>query len=49
MELLRDAGVVKQLANILKTNNAACKSVGQPFLQQLTRIYMDMLNVYKVS
>lgn len=40
---------MKQLANIVKTNVAVCKSVGAPFICQLTRIYMDLLNVYKVT
>lgn len=45
---LRDQETVKQLMNILKTNVSACKSVGHPFVIQLGRIYLDMVNVYKV-
>ncbi|CAB1343937.1 unnamed protein product, partial [Coregonus sp. 'balchen'] len=30
-----------------KTNVRACKAVGHPFVIQLGRIYLDMLNVYK--
>ena len=48
VDILKDAEVVKQLANILKTNVRACKSLGHPFVTQLGRIYLDMLNVYKV-
>ncbi|CAH8670042.1 unnamed protein product [Dicrocoelium dendriticum] len=48
MELLKDPEVVRQLCNILKTNHSACKSIGQPYLVQLGRIYLDMLNVYKI-
>ena len=44
---LRDIEVVKQLGNILKTNVRGCKSVGHPFVTQLGRIYLDMLNVYR--
>jgi len=32
----------------LKTNVRACTAVGHPFVIQLGRIYLDMLNVYKV-
>ncbi len=39
---------MKQLANILKTNVRACQAVGTPYISQLGRIYLDMLNVYKV-
>lgn len=39
---------VKQLASILKTNVRACKAIGHPYVVQLGRIYLDMLNVYKV-
>lgn len=44
---LRDIEVVKQLGNILKTNVQGCKSIGHPFVTQLGRIYLDMLNVYR--
>ncbi|XP_063606328.1 exportin-1-like [Penaeus indicus] len=48
VDILKDSDVVKQLANILKTNVRACKALGHPFVTQLGRIYLDMLNVYKV-
>ncbi|XP_072023623.1 exportin-1-like [Amphiura filiformis] len=44
--ILQDHEHVKQLASILKTNVRACKAVGHPFVTQLGRIYLDMLNVY---
>ena len=47
MDILKDAETVKQLGSILKTNVRACKAVGHPFVIQLGRIYLDMLNVYK--
>jgi exportin-1 len=46
--ILKDPEIVKQLANIIKTNVRACQAVGYPYLNQLGRIYLDMLNVYKV-
>ena len=36
------------MGNILKTNVRACKALGYPYVSQLGRIYLDMLNVYKV-
>lgn len=40
---------VKQMANIMKTNVAACQSIGSPFIVQIARIFMDMLNVYRAT
>nr|AYG77763.1 exportin [Dugesia japonica] len=48
IEILQNPDVVKQIVNILKTNYSACKSLGASYVQQLSHIYMDMLNVYKV-
>lgn len=48
VDVLKDPDAVKQLGNILKTNYRACKSLGHPYVTQLGRIYLDMLNVYKV-
>lgn len=39
--------VIKHLTNIIKTNVAACSSTGHPFVIQLGKIYLDLLNVYK--
>lgn len=39
---------VKQLGSILKTNVRACKALGHAYVSQLGRIYLDMLNVYKI-
>ncbi|XP_032830122.1 exportin-1-like isoform X2 [Petromyzon marinus] len=47
VDILKDAETVKQLGNILKTNVRACRAVGHPFVVQLGRVYLDMLNVYK--
>ncbi|VDL99193.1 unnamed protein product [Schistocephalus solidus] len=46
--VLKDIETVKQLCNILKTNLSSCKALGHPYLIQLCRIYLDMLNVYKL-
>ncbi|XP_078491532.1 exportin-1 [Ciona intestinalis] len=47
VDVLKDPPTVKQLGSILKTNVRAGKAVGHSFVQQLGRIYLDMLNVYK--
>ncbi|KAG8223595.1 hypothetical protein J437_LFUL004116 [Ladona fulva] len=47
VDVLKEQDAVKQLANILKTNVRACKALGHPYMLQLGRIYLDMLNVYK--
>eukprot|EP00123_Amoebidium_parasiticum_P017948 comp24043_c0_seq2/m.43098 comp24043_c0_seq2/g.43098 ORF comp24043_c0_seq2/g.43098 comp24043_c0_seq2/m.43098 type:complete len:1076 (-) comp24043_c0_seq2:246-3473(-) len=38
---------IKQVINVLKTNVAACSSIGQSFVIQLGRIYMDLLSLYR--
>ncbi|XP_065173281.1 exportin-1 [Atheta coriaria] len=48
VDVLKEVEVVKQLASILKTNVRACKALNHPYVVQLGRIYLDMLNVYKV-
>ena len=46
VDVLKDHEAVKQLGSILKTNVRACKALGHPYVLQLGRIYLDMLNVY---
>ncbi|KAF9188580.1 Karyopherin transporter [Haplosporangium sp. Z 767] len=38
---------LKILASVLKTNVAACGSIGAGYFSQLGRIYLDLLGVYK--
>lgn len=47
MDVLNNPENIKILGNILKTNVAACSSVGAPFITQIGRIYMDLLGLYK--
>ena len=47
-ECLKPQEVIKNLGNILKTNTSACVSLGQPFQNQMSTIYADVLNVYKL-
>ena len=48
VEYLKDPAVIKNLANILRTNVGVCTSLGQPFVTQLKLIFVDMLHVYKL-
>ncbi|KAJ8917645.1 hypothetical protein NQ315_005092 [Exocentrus adspersus] len=48
VDILKEIDIVKQLASILKTNVRACKALNHAYVLQLGRIYLDMLNVYKV-
>lgn len=45
--ILENPDTIKMLGNILKTNVSACVSIGGAFYPQITRIYMDMLALYK--
>lgn len=38
----------KNLLNILKTNVACCKAAGNPFITQLSRLYIDLLSLYRI-
>jgi exportin-1 len=46
---LQDADIIKIVGNIMKTNVAACGSVGSYFYPQVGRIYFDMLTMYRAS
>ncbi|EON68851.1 exportin-1 [Coniosporium apollinis CBS 100218] len=47
--ILQDGETIKVIGNIMKTNVAACSSVGSYFYPQIGRIYMDMLTMYRAS
>lgn len=49
VSVITTPNVVKNIAHILKTNVAACKSIGIGFFSQLKRIIRDMLGVYQVT
>ncbi|EAT87494.2 hypothetical protein SNOG_05103 [Parastagonospora nodorum SN15] len=44
-----DSEVIKIVGNIMKTNVAACGSIGSYFYPQIGRIYFDMLTMYRAS
>lgn len=45
--VLHNPDTLRSLSNILKTNISACRSIGPAFAAQLSRIYMDMLSLYR--
>lgn len=45
--ILQDAETIKIVGNIMKTNVAACSSIGSYFYSQIGRIYHDMLHMYR--
>ncbi|RMZ76206.1 hypothetical protein DV737_g4927, partial [Chaetothyriales sp. CBS 132003] len=47
--ILQDANTIKVIGNIMKTNVAACTSIGSYFYTQIGRIYHDMLSMYRAS
>lgn len=47
--VLQDGETIKVIGNIMKTNVAACSSIGSYFYSQIGRIYNDMLNMYRAS
>ena len=47
MDVLSSMDNIKILANVLKTNVAACTSIGPFYLPQIARIFLDMIGLYK--
>ncbi|OJD27462.1 hypothetical protein ACJ73_01152 [Blastomyces percursus] len=47
--ILEDPETIKIIGNIMKTNVAACSSIGSFFDSQIGRIYHDMLNMYRAT
>ncbi|KAK5116681.1 Exportin-1 [Meristemomyces frigidus] len=48
-QILHSSDTIKVIGNIMKTNVAACSSIGSYFYPQIGRIYMDMLTMYRAS
>ncbi|KAI0041543.1 hypothetical protein FA95DRAFT_1683146 [Auriscalpium vulgare] len=47
MDVLNNPENLRILSNVLKTNVAACTSIGSFFLPQIALIYLDMLGLYR--
>lgn len=48
-DILRQTEIVRNIQNILQTNVSVCSSLGQPFVSQMSNIYLDTLNVYRYA
>ncbi|KAL6541435.1 Exportin-1 [Orobanche gracilis] len=48
VEFLKDPDVIRAVLNILQTNTSVASSLGTYFLPQITLIFLDMLNVYRM-
>lgn len=46
---LQDGERIKIIGNIMKTNVAACSSIGSYFYPQVGRIFHDMLSMYRAT
>lgn len=46
---LSDGETIKVVGNIMKTNVAACSSIGSYFYPQIGKIYHDMLSMYRAT
>ncbi len=46
-EVFKNTETLKSLSNVLRSNVMACQSIGPAFSIQISRIYMDMLSLYR--
>ncbi|XP_010506498.1 PREDICTED: protein EXPORTIN 1B [Camelina sativa] len=47
-DILKDPDVIRTVLNILQTNTRVATSLGTNFLSQISLIFLDMLNVYRM-
>ncbi|CAO2832356.1 unnamed protein product [Amaranthus hypochondriacus] len=47
-DVLKDADVIRAVLNIFQTNTSAASALGTCFFQQISLIFLDMLNVYRM-
>lgn len=48
-EIITKPETLKGLSSVLKTNLSFCESLGSAYMAQLSRIYMDMLSLYRLA
>ncbi|KAL9689395.1 hypothetical protein QQ045_009780 [Rhodiola kirilowii] len=48
VDYLKNQDVIRTILNILQTNTSAATSLGTYFLPQISQIFLDMLNVYRM-
>jgi len=47
-EVLKDEVTIRRIANIVRTNIFACRSLGTSFGPQIRKIFPDILNIYRM-
>jgi len=47
-EVLKDEATIRRIANILRTNIFACRSLGSSFGPQIGKLFPDILNIYRM-
>ncbi|KAH6809753.1 exportin 1A [Perilla frutescens var. frutescens] len=48
VDFLKDQDVIRAVLNILQTNTSVASSLGMYFMPQISLIFLDMLNVYRM-
>ncbi|TYH07822.1 hypothetical protein ES288_A08G265100v1 [Gossypium darwinii] len=48
VDVLKDQDVIRTVLNILQTNTSVASSLGTYFLSQISLIFLDMLNIYRM-
>jgi hypothetical protein len=48
LEVLHNPDCIKEISRVLRTNDRVCKTVGPSFAKQMGRLYLELLNMYKV-
>ncbi|XP_042048813.1 protein EXPORTIN 1A-like isoform X1 [Salvia splendens] len=48
VDFLKDQDVIRAVLNILQTNTSVASSLGMYFMPQISMIFLDMLNVYRM-
>ncbi|XP_027103461.1 protein EXPORTIN 1A [Coffea arabica] len=48
VDFLKDQDIIRAVLNILQTNTSVASSLGTYFLSQISLIFLDMLNVYRM-
>ncbi|XP_057774096.1 protein EXPORTIN 1A-like [Salvia miltiorrhiza] len=48
VDFLKDPDVIRAVLNILQTNTSVASSLGMYFMPQISMIFLDMLNVYRM-
>ncbi|KAF2073970.1 hypothetical protein CYY_004715 [Polysphondylium violaceum] len=46
-ETLYNLDVIRDILNLIKTNNRAATSLGNFYMSQISKIYLDLLNIYR--